>query len=285
MFGDEERELLENADARAAIKLARALLDKSLHPACPAGRPAPHAISRPRCEAHTLPTKIDFLACVNAPDAQTGLFLTHRKKQDPSIWRRDQSSCFSPLPRLFLSVTPLAFICRQVSHSLSRPCIHACLSTRLHRAPALPRAASSPYRCTASRSFPPLPLACPHVPASTHNRARAGVVCRTTCAVCVCVCVFVCARVRVMALSPSLALSASLPLVCVCVCVDARPHTHRGASLEREKQREARHPSAPRRIGAAFAALGPLLLRVACTYSSRCLLGYAALRVPSSALT
>ena len=43
-FGDEERELLENADARAAIKLAMKLLDKS--------RPLPY--SRPRCGTHPL---------------------------------------------------------------------------------------------------------------------------------------------------------------------------------------------------------------------------------------
>jgi len=195
VFGDEERELLENADARAAIKLARALLDKSLHPACPAGRPAPHAISRPRCEAHTLPTKIDFLACVNAPDAQTGLFLTHRKKQDPSIWRRDQSSCFSPLPRLFLSVTPLAFICRQVSHSLSLVHAYMLVCPPACTAP-LPSPALPPLLIAA---LPPalFPLSPWHV--RTSPRLRTTVLVRVLFVVrhvlCVCVCVCLCARV------------------------------------------------------------------------------------------
>jgi hypothetical protein len=40
-FGDEERELLGNTDARAAIKLAMKLLDKS-----------PPPLSRSRCNTH-----------------------------------------------------------------------------------------------------------------------------------------------------------------------------------------------------------------------------------------
>ena len=244
MFGDEERELLENADARAAIKLARALLDKSLHPACPAGRPAPHAISRPRCEAHTLPTKIDFLACVNAPDAQTGLFLTHRKKQDPSIWRRDQSSCFSPLPRLFLSVTPLAFICRQVSHSLSS--MHTCLFVH----PLAPRPCPPPS-CLLSLSLHCLPLFSPSPPGmSARPRVYAQPCSRGCClsydmccvCVCVCVCVRACARDGFVALSRSLCLPPSCVCVCVCVWMHTHPLTEGQAWRERNNEKPDTRP-------------------------------------------